>query len=463
MLTNTQTVRRYNGPFTEGQKIYFDIAFIQESDLELSVDGEPLEQNSGYTVQAVKSDGLIIGANITITSALPNASVLVVQRNTAATQEQDYPENGPFESIDVERGFDKLTMKAQEIEYREGRFIKVSDVESDKFINTLPPAVEKPAIITVSKEKVDLVYVDPHELEEAAEKAKAEADRATQQANAAQSSANAAQQSAAASAASAAKAEAAAQRAEEISLPAGQTDGDVLTWDSDTNKPVWDTHIATTEALGFVKPDGTTTFVNGEGSLSAKVTDPYVLPIATKDRLGGVRVDGKTIFVDEDGVLSAVAGIVVDSSTPAPVRVATPNVSIKGEENYYKMTIRPVTDKPTYLSLTVKEPVSVFPSMKPNTPYYFTSSIDNRQGTFTRIVPEEQIPGAGSCRVWLDGNRAGSSMFLYGGTDEDLAAYVSDKTEGYIFVGYIDIDNTLPQFNFLYDTPPYVIFENTPV
>lgn len=78
----------------------------------------------------------------------------------------------------------------------------------------LPPATEKPAILTVSKEKVDLVYVDPHEIENAVEEAKAEADRATTAANEAEQSVVEAEQAAATSATNAEKAETAAATAE---------------------------------------------------------------------------------------------------------------------------------------------------------------------------------------------------------------------------------------------------------
>jgi flagellar basal body rod protein FlgF len=55
---------------------------------------------------------------------------------------------------------------------------------------------------------------------------------------------------------------------------------------------------------GIVKPDGTTTTVTEDGTISA-VQSSYSLPIATENTLGGVMVDGDTISVDEDGVISA--------------------------------------------------------------------------------------------------------------------------------------------------------------
>jgi flagellar basal body rod protein FlgF len=56
--------------------------------------------------------------------------------------------------------------------------------------------------------------------------------------------------------------------------------------------------------VGVVKPDGTTTTVTEDGTISA-VQSSYSLPIATESTLGGVMVDGDTISVDDDGVISA--------------------------------------------------------------------------------------------------------------------------------------------------------------
>lgn len=64
--------------------------------------------------------------------------------------------------------------------------------------------------------------------------------------------------------------------------------------------------VATETILGGVKPDGVTTFVDADGTLTAPSV-PYTLPIATTDTLGGVKPDGTTVQVDGvTGVLSVI-------------------------------------------------------------------------------------------------------------------------------------------------------------
>ena len=64
--------------------------------------------------------------------------------------------------------------------------------------------------------------------------------------------------------------------------------------------------VATETILGGVKPDGVTTFVDVDGTLTAPSV-PYTLPIATTDTLGGVKPDGTTVQVDGvTGVLSVI-------------------------------------------------------------------------------------------------------------------------------------------------------------
>lgn len=464
MITNTQTVRRYQGPFTEGQEIYFDIPFIEETDLQLSIDDASLTFNSNYTVQAIKSEGLITGANITILQAYPSAKVLVIQRNTALTQEQDYPENGPFESIDIERGFDKLTMKDQEIEYRESRYVKISDVESDSFDNMLPPATETPAIITVTKDKVDLAYIDPHEIENAIQRAQAEADVAEAQANIATAaaqqaadSAEIAEEEAGKAVAAAEQAEEAVVRAEEIALPMGQEDNDFLIWSGAENKAKWENGIATTSKLGVVKPDGDTTKIDADGTLHAKVTDPYVLPVATPDTLGGVKVDNKTIFVAEDGTLSARAGIIVNTETPPDTVVATPQVLIEEAEQFYSLYIHIIDGTAGEFSLSVPVLGSVFPSAAANEAVTFTSVVTDRVGTFRKIA-QDDLPLDGYCPVWMTSRGSGFGMFVYGNNLADLETYAGSNTKTYIYIGDIRVIASEPSSYAIYHAPSYVKF-----
>ena len=63
---------------------------------------------------------------------------------------------------------------------------------------------------------------------------------------------------------------------------------------------------ASTE-IGGVKPDGTTTTVDTDGTIHAVMPEPYTLPTATTTTLGGVKVDGTSITI-ADGVISSAAG-----------------------------------------------------------------------------------------------------------------------------------------------------------
>ena len=61
--------------------------------------------------------------------------------------------------------------------------------------------------------------------------------------------------------------------------------------------------VASSTTLGGVKPDGTTTTVDSDGTIHAN----YTLPTASTDTLGGVKVDGTSVTIT-DGVISASGG-----------------------------------------------------------------------------------------------------------------------------------------------------------
>lgn len=66
-----------------------------------------------------------------------------------------------------------------------------------------------------------------------------------------------------------------------------------------------DVPVATTEAAGIVRPDGTTVTVDPDGTIHSVGGggDPYVLPVATTDALGGVKASTQ-ILVAGDGAMS---------------------------------------------------------------------------------------------------------------------------------------------------------------
>ena len=85
-------------------------------------------------------------------------------------------------------------------------------------------------------------------------------------------------------------------------LPAGGTTGQALvklsSADSDAGWRDMDIPAATAQTAGKVKPDGTTTTVDANGTISAAQT-----PIATANTPGRVKPDGETITIDNDGTI----------------------------------------------------------------------------------------------------------------------------------------------------------------
>lgn len=169
MITSQETIKYYDGPFSEGQVLYFGISFIDARDLYVKVDGELLTIDSDYSVEVIKSEGLVVGANITLLKDVDGA-VGTVERITQPVQEQDYPESGPFESLDIERGLDKLTMLAQESRTVLGRYIQINDREKGSFLNTLPKADTTRRMVVVTEDRASLTDFDAQVLFDAANK-----------------------------------------------------------------------------------------------------------------------------------------------------------------------------------------------------------------------------------------------------------------------------------------------------
>lgn len=272
MLSTTDTVRRYDGPFTLNQVINYNIPYISNEDLVITVDGQVLIYGGDYGVQPIKSEGLIVGATVTLYKDVPG-NTMVILRKTPPTQEQNYPENGPFESTDIERSLDKLTMLAQENRYDNQRFIKINNAEIASYDNELPAATDKPQMIIVTNEKVYLDEADPKAIRAAQAAAEKASATATEKADVATTKAEEASESAD-------RAWDAASRAEAASLPIGQEKDTVLTWSEEEGKPVWEPlPPATDTAPGVVVPDNYTLMVqdgmiyaNQEGSFRNATT-----------------------------------------------------------------------------------------------------------------------------------------------------------------------------------------------
>ena len=71
---------------------------------------------------------------------------------------------------------------------------------------------------------------------------------------------------------------------------------------------------AESTCIGGVKPDGTTTTVDTDGTIHAVMPEPYTLPTASTTTLGGVKVDGNTITITADGTITSSAGGLIGKS-----------------------------------------------------------------------------------------------------------------------------------------------------
>lgn len=81
--------------------------------------------------------------------------------------------------------------------------------------------------------------------------------------------------------------------------------------------------VATTSIAGIVKPDGSTTTVDPDGTIHG--AQSYELPAATANTLGGVKV-GKNLMMGADNTLNAYANIETD---PEPTS-GSENVPLSG-------------------------------------------------------------------------------------------------------------------------------------
>ena len=108
-------------------------------------------------------------------------------------------------------------------------------------------------------------------------------------------------------------------------------DGTTITVDSNgTISSVDQTPIATTSTAGKVKPDGTTITINSSGTITAQGTD---VPIATTSTAGKVKPDGSTITVTSDGTITAQGADVPIATTSTAGKVKPDGTTITVDAN----------------------------------------------------------------------------------------------------------------------------------
>lgn len=95
----------YQGPYAVGDTAPIPFKYIKARHIEVYRDSTLLEYNVEYT---------ITGQNVYLMTPIAAAETLVVMRNTARDQDSEFPQEGKFDSAEVEEALDKLTMQQQE-------------------------------------------------------------------------------------------------------------------------------------------------------------------------------------------------------------------------------------------------------------------------------------------------------------------------------------------------------------
>ena len=95
--------------------------------------------------------------------------------------------------------------------------------------------------------------------------------------------------------------------------------------------------------IGGVKPDGTTTTVDTDGTIHAVMPEPYTLPTASTTTLGGVKVDDDVIRINENGTLY-VDKTKISASNGLPSGGWYPQILMKNSSNNYDSTWSNISD-----------------------------------------------------------------------------------------------------------------------
>lgn len=143
-ITNLTVAAIYEG---DGDETEFAIPGEENSFSDNSEIKVVLRLADGTEVpKALTTDFTLSGGNpatsLTMLTPPPSGTLLVIYRDSAATQSQSYAGTGILTSASVERGFDKLTRLTQELKYHLRRALKfkISDTENlDLEIDSLTP------------------------------------------------------------------------------------------------------------------------------------------------------------------------------------------------------------------------------------------------------------------------------------------------------------------------------------
>ena len=244
-------------------------------------------------------------------------------------------------------------------------------------------------------------------------------------------------------------------------LPAGGTTGQALvklsSADSDAGWRDVDIPAATAQTAGKVKPDGTTTTVDANGTISAAQT-----PVATAQTAGKVKPDGTTTTVDVNGTISAVQTPIATANTPGKVKPDGETITIDNDGTIHGADTVPVAAvgrlgkvKPDGTSIIIDADGTIHAKGGGGVPVGDVSgaavSTVNETATFTWSDPADVIIDGTTIAAW-----AGTKLVRKLGSapaDEDDGTVILDNTvrNAYATTGFTDS-------NIEYDTTYYYRF-----
>ncbi len=176
----------YQGPYSVGDTAPIPFKYIKAEHIEVYRDATLLEYNVEYT---------ITGQNVYLMTPIAAAESLVVMRNTARDQDSDFPQEGKFDSAEVEEALDKLTMQQQEQDDKLSRAVLLPvDSQVDNADLGLP--VPEPGKALKWAKDLSGLINSKQDVDEVVDLANAAKDEATRQANVASAQATDAKSSA---------------------------------------------------------------------------------------------------------------------------------------------------------------------------------------------------------------------------------------------------------------------------
>ncbi len=162
----------YQGPYSVGDIAPIPFQYIKPEHIEVYRDDKQLELNVEYT---------ITGQNVYLQTPIAAAESLTIVRNTTRDQDSDYPQEGKFDSAEIEESLDKLTMQQQEQDDKLSRAVLLP-INSDTGVSLGLPVPEPNKALKWNKELTSLENTK-YDIDEVLDKAVAAKDEATRQAN----------------------------------------------------------------------------------------------------------------------------------------------------------------------------------------------------------------------------------------------------------------------------------------